>query len=526
MATIIQLRRDTAANWTSADPILAQGEVGFETDTSKLKFGDGASLWSVLGYFGGTSGVVTVVGGTRITVDATDPINPIVNIDSTTDTDITTNNAKVGITTAQAADIVTNNAKVTNVDTNLSLGTITSTTMDVNSSDGTNATLISATATDSGLMTSAKFNEVEANTLKVTNATHTGEVTGSGALTVDPTTISNKALVTPVATDMVLLWDATDSALKRADASDFLSGGGVSIGDAIGSASANVVLYTDGSSNLAEDTDFIYDGTNLNVNGGYIDTLDGYYIDGKQALLVKNTSSVLVGDRSGNLSATGNHNFISGYEAGNAMTTATNCILMGYFAGVNLTTGNYNILLGATTGGSITTGSYNTQIGNGFKNNATDSDTVKIGRSISLATPTSSTKSVIIGGLDVSYTGFSMAYTAMLGVGVAKWRGDIAYSTFIGHKAGGTLTNLQDAKNAIAIGYYSGYGIGNNELSIGAIYNKTLISGNFSQDWAKIGGSLIVTERGSGTAVAGEIRYNTSTNKHEGYDGALWNAMY
>lgn len=56
--------------------------------------------------------------------------------------------------------------------------------------------------------------------------THTGDVTGDTALTIDPTAISGKSLVTAVATDMVLLWDATDSALKRADANDFLGGGG------------------------------------------------------------------------------------------------------------------------------------------------------------------------------------------------------------------------------------------------------------------------------------------------------------
>ena len=56
--------------------------------------------------------------------------------------------------------------------------------------------------------------------------THTGDVTGSTALTIDPTAISGKSLVTPVATDMVLLWDATDSALKRADFDDFGGGGG------------------------------------------------------------------------------------------------------------------------------------------------------------------------------------------------------------------------------------------------------------------------------------------------------------
>jgi len=56
--------------------------------------------------------------------------------------------------------------------------------------------------------------------------THTGDVTGDTALTAAAAMISGKALVTAVATDMVLIWDATDSALKRVDANDFLSGGG------------------------------------------------------------------------------------------------------------------------------------------------------------------------------------------------------------------------------------------------------------------------------------------------------------
>ena len=39
MADLIQIRRDTAANWTSVNPTLAQGELGIETDTSKVKAG-------------------------------------------------------------------------------------------------------------------------------------------------------------------------------------------------------------------------------------------------------------------------------------------------------------------------------------------------------------------------------------------------------------------------------------------------------------------------------------------------------
>lgn len=52
MAVRIQLRRDTAANWASNNPVLAQGEIGLETDTNQFKIGNGTSLWSALSYGG------------------------------------------------------------------------------------------------------------------------------------------------------------------------------------------------------------------------------------------------------------------------------------------------------------------------------------------------------------------------------------------------------------------------------------------------------------------------------------------
>ena len=53
MATQIQLRRDTAANWTSTNPTLTQGEPGYETDTGKIKYGDGSTAWNSLAYASG-----------------------------------------------------------------------------------------------------------------------------------------------------------------------------------------------------------------------------------------------------------------------------------------------------------------------------------------------------------------------------------------------------------------------------------------------------------------------------------------
>jgi hypothetical protein len=51
MAARMQQRRGTAAQWTSANPVLGSGEIGFETDTSKFKIGNGTSTWSNLTYF-------------------------------------------------------------------------------------------------------------------------------------------------------------------------------------------------------------------------------------------------------------------------------------------------------------------------------------------------------------------------------------------------------------------------------------------------------------------------------------------
>lgn len=50
MAVEIQIRRDSAANWTADNPTPAQGEPCLETDTGRLKVGDGLTAWTALPY--------------------------------------------------------------------------------------------------------------------------------------------------------------------------------------------------------------------------------------------------------------------------------------------------------------------------------------------------------------------------------------------------------------------------------------------------------------------------------------------
>lgn len=160
--------------------------------------------------------------------------NTTVDVNSSDGTNATLAEASTSragvLSKAKFDEIVANTAKVSNVTTDLSEGTSTTTTVDVNSSDGTNATLQPASTIRAGVMSKAKFDEVEVNNAKVSNATHTGEVTGSGALTLDKTAISNRSDVTITASDVIIYGDATDSDNLKKDTVqgilDLVSGGG------------------------------------------------------------------------------------------------------------------------------------------------------------------------------------------------------------------------------------------------------------------------------------------------------------
>ncbi len=58
MSSIYLFRRKTAANWTSQNPVLMDGELGLETDTGLFKFGNGSAAWSSRPYAGASVGVV------------------------------------------------------------------------------------------------------------------------------------------------------------------------------------------------------------------------------------------------------------------------------------------------------------------------------------------------------------------------------------------------------------------------------------------------------------------------------------
>lgn len=54
MSITMQQKRGTAAEWAAANPILLAGEIGFETDTNKMKVGNGTNNWNDLDYLVGS----------------------------------------------------------------------------------------------------------------------------------------------------------------------------------------------------------------------------------------------------------------------------------------------------------------------------------------------------------------------------------------------------------------------------------------------------------------------------------------
>jgi hypothetical protein len=224
MAIQIQLRRGTASQWTAANTLLAQGEIGLETDTSKLKLGDGSTLWNSLSYFSAGSGVTAVTATSPVA--SSGGLTPVISLSSgygdtlnpyaskTANFFLAAPNGSAGVPTFRAvvaADIPTLNQNTTGSAATLTTGrtvaitgdlaytspsfdgstnvTATGTLATVNTNVGsfTNATL---TVNGKGLITAAS-----SGTAPVTSVTATSPVASTGGATPD---ISMPAATTSV----------------------------------------------------------------------------------------------------------------------------------------------------------------------------------------------------------------------------------------------------------------------------------------------------------------------------------------
>jgi hypothetical protein len=103
VVTQIQIRRGTAAQWTSANPTLAAGEFGYESDTGKFKIGNGSTAWTSLSYQGAGT-VTSITAGTGLS-GGTITTSGTIAIDSTvatlTGTQTLTNKTATGLVYTQ-----------------------------------------------------------------------------------------------------------------------------------------------------------------------------------------------------------------------------------------------------------------------------------------------------------------------------------------------------------------------------------------------------------------------------------------
>ena len=258
---------------------------------------------------------------------------------------------------------------------------------------------------------------------------------------------------------------------------------------------------------------------------------------------------------------TGHYNTAIGFRSLFNNVTGSSNSALGYKALFSNTSGSANVANGYYALYSNTTGYSNVAIGPGALYNNTDRhNIVAIGDSalynncVGASAPYHSITNTAIGskalysnntGYDNTGVGFNVMYANTTGYensafGQSALRKNTTgqYNTAIGFR---TLYEVVSGSNNTALGYragssttgsgnvFIGYKAGHNETGSNKLYidnsetSNPLIGGDFSTDEVDVNGVLKVsTGSAANTPQAGMIRWNSTTQDFEGYDGTKW----
>lgn len=347
MATKIQFRRDTEANWTSVNPILSEGELGLDLTNTKIKIGDGATSWTSLPY--AVEDGVSVTDISRTSGDgsagSTDTYT-ITYSDSSTSTFDVYNGADGTGTVNTLADL-----GITATSTELNkLDGFTGSYLDLNYAKDLKATGVTATEFDyldgvtSNIQTQLNNKQatlVSASNIKTVNG---ASILGSGDLEVGGGGVGEYIL-----TDTLAISN-DNSVFPNATTADYCVGIGSNIFSSGSSAGSYNVLLGYGVGNSSSD----FGGFNVAI--GYMTAKNN-----------TGNNNVFIGDSSGEFSTLGTSNIGIGTDSisGDSvnLNTASDNIGIGRITGNNITTGRRNVFLGSSSGDDVSTGSNNTLIG-------------------------------------------------------------------------------------------------------------------------------------------------------------------
>ncbi len=342
-------------------------------------------------------------------------------------------------------------------------GTVTGVTgtAPVASSGGTAPVISMAAATNAnaGYATAAQIAAIEANTLKITNATHTGEVTGSGALTIANGAVTD-AKVT-LSTGAITGGKFGDD--RVAISTQAVSGGVYNAaGKLVQLTSDNKLPALDGSALINVTAGDVYKANSQTFAGQNTFTSQviissditaaRYQINGSTVVAQKGYGGLQLGVGAGP-STTGNYNTFVGNQSGTNNIAGFMNTFTGASSGLGNTTGNYNTFLGAYAG----------------QTNAAGADNVYVGKDSGKANTL---------GSNNSYLGSQSGYNsrgsenAVLGykAGFGASNQSFSSATLVGSQAGLALTTGSDN---IMLGYKAGYTVtsGTGNIIIG--YEKT-----------------------------------------------------